>query len=235
MARYVNEIMNREVLSLPPETAASDAVGTIRAFGVTGVPVLDEHQRPVGMLTMRDLVGDLGTDTVSDRMTRTVVTVEAAAPIESAARILCERSLHRLPAVDREGRVVGMVSSLDVLRGMVGLPTSHPAQFPHFDERTGLIWSDDIEFEVERVLKAAADGPGLFVLVRGGPGRVEQPVWAESAGNVRSRLVELATSPQPSPIAQLLSRGHLRFKTAAEPDPARRETALHALRASMWS
>lgn len=52
----------------------------------------------------------------ADVMTRDPITVPADAPVWMAASLLTERGLHGLPVVDPQGRVVGMISSTDVVR-----------------------------------------------------------------------------------------------------------------------
>jgi len=57
--------------------------------------------------------------TVEQVMTRDVATVEADAPIEEAAGIIVRRGVNRVPVVEN-GRLVGIVTRSDVLRGTLG-------------------------------------------------------------------------------------------------------------------
>jgi len=52
---------------------------------------------------------------VAEVMTREVVTISPAASLGAAARLMVERHLKRLPVVDAEGRLVGILGRLDVL------------------------------------------------------------------------------------------------------------------------
>jgi predicted transcriptional regulator len=64
---------------------------------------------------------------VADVMIHDVVTVERDAPVEKAARLLVERHIHRLVVTER-GRVVGLLSSLDLVRLLAGSePDRRPA------------------------------------------------------------------------------------------------------------
>jgi CBS domain len=230
MAKTVREIMNRELFSVRPTDSSEEALGYILALGITGAPVVDESGMPVGMVSFRDLLARDTHPLVESRMTRPALTVNEDASIEEAARRLSDGGIHRLAAVDDQGHVVGVVSSLDVIRGLVGLPASHPATFPHYDTALGISWTDDTPLEVER-LGAAPDGPGVFALVRGGRGMSESVVWAEAARNVRTRLYDVVSLPQEAPVLELIlrERQHLRFRAAAIADAPARMKALQTL------
>jgi CBS domain-containing protein len=142
-----------------------------------------------------------------------------------------ETGYHRLVVVDEHDRPVGIISSLDVIRGLVGLPASHPSVFPHLDKATGVQWTDDIVLELDRV-EAAPDGPGVLVLVYGGAGLRERVVWAESTNNVRTRLIDMLSTPQDHvPVVKYwLGRGHLRFRASSLPEPELRDLVVSRVR-----
>lgn len=229
MARTVDEIMNRELFSVQGTEPCLETLRYITMLGITGASVLDGDGRPIGMTSLRDLVQAEG-KTVADCMASPVVTVPQTATIDQAARQLAESGKHRLVVVDEDGRAVGMVAALDVIRGLLGMPAAHPAAFPHYDKRTGLTWTDDQELDAERI-EVAPDGPGLVVLVHGGAGLPERVVWAEACHNVRTRLAEMLAIPQSNPpmLAHALRSGKLRFRAAAAYDPALRQRALEAV------
>jgi len=84
--------------------------------------VVDEFQRPIGMLTDRDLairVVARGMDpfatTVGQVMTRGPRTVLQTSPIESALAVMRTTACRRLPVVDDDGKVVGLLSLDDIL------------------------------------------------------------------------------------------------------------------------
>lgn len=228
MALRVSEIMNAELFSLGPEDTVDMALRGILLLGVTGAAVLDEDGKPLGLVSLRDLVADKPGATVGERMTRPAATVAAKAPIAAAARLLARTGYHRLIVVDEAGTAVGMVSSLDVIRGLMGLPAPHPASFPHVDRETGLSWSDDRPLEMGEVI-AAPKGPGVLVLVHGSAGVPERVVWAEAPEDIRGRLVEMLTAAQPGLLGSWLEHGSLRFRAAAVPEQAERNEELAAV------
>lgn len=230
MAKTVDEIMNKELFAVRPADLAEDVIGLISAMGITGAAVVDADGRPVGQVSLRDLLRAEGGRPVEDLMVSPAGTVLFTETIENAARHLAEKNRHRLVVVDGEGRAVGMVSALDVIRGILGMPAVHPPSFPHFDGATGLRWTDDTPVELTRV-EIAPNGPGILVLVYGGAGMRERVVWAEACDNVRTRLYQILESPgaeQPL-LAQALRLGQLRFRAASAHDAAARERALEVV------
>jgi hypothetical protein len=230
MAKYVREIMNPELFAVLPEGAAEAALADMRSLGITGAPVVDRAGFPLGVLSIRDLTTDLSGRTAGDLMNAPALVIDAEAPIEDAARLLGESGYHRLVVVNAEGHAVGLVSVLDVIRAVMGMPARHPSAFPHYDAETGLVWSDPADLVLELVEQVAAEGPGVLVLVHDPPGIPEAIVWAEAAEDVAERLREMVSAPQAGRLGRLLAYRHLRFKTAAVPDRLKRARTLSVLK-----
>jgi CBS domain-containing protein len=219
VAQTVAEIMNRELFVAREHDRVGDLLQYLVALGITGAPVTDREERPVGFVSLRDLVGGEPTDTIRRRMSVPVDTIAATATITEAAERMCELGRHHLVTVGDDGRPIGFVSALDVLRGVTGQPVPHPDAFPHWDPETGLAWTNEMRFAIEPVRESAPSGPGLFVLVharRGAPNRI---VWSEAAGDVEQRLLDILTMPgaAPSAIAPVIDSGELWFRAARAP------------------
>ncbi|HVO18433.1 MAG TPA: DUF190 domain-containing protein [Anaeromyxobacter sp.] len=148
----VRDVMSRDVLSVEPATPVHRVVELLMGRPYRAVPVV-EAGRPVGIVTNSDLVrrGGLGIRvdllrslegpelhetlqrlsgqdrTAAEVMTPAPVTVDADSPLPVAAELMARRRLKRLPVVDAEGLLVGVVSRLDLLRtAAAGLPTAVP-------------------------------------------------------------------------------------------------------------
>jgi hypothetical protein len=217
---------------------ADDALSCILALGITGAPVVDQDGIAVGIVSFRDLLTRKTGPLVGDCMSSPVVSVKRSATIQEAARIFSERGFHRLVVVDDDGRAVGIVSVIDCVRGLSGMPASHPATFPHYDPQSGVAWTDDTVFDLEHV-DAAPEGPGILVLRVGGANVTETDTWIEPNRNVRARLREMLTKPQADRrLALLLERyaSRLRFRAASVPSTRRRLEAMLRLRehADVW-
>lgn len=230
MAVLVQEIMNHELFSMRATEPVHDALNYLMALGISGSPVLDEVGQPIGMVSVRGLLRAAQEDPVSRHMSRPVVTIRDLSTIDEAARLLGETGYHRLVVVNADGRAVGMVTALDVVRGLIGMPASHPAMFPHYDDDTSLLWTDDTVLEFDRV-EAAPDAPGVLVLIHGEAGQPEQVVWAESTENVRQRLIDILSAPRARipALESWLVRGKLRFRAAAHDDAATREQVVRTV------
>jgi hypothetical protein len=216
----VKEVMTRELFSIRPDDTAQYALNGFLGFGIVGAPVLNASEMPIGFLSLRDLVVRKG-PTVGSRMSTPAMVVRAGALINDAATLMGETGYRLLVVVDNKGRATGMLSSLDVIRGLAGLPVSHPAVFPYFDS-THVQWSDDASFDAERVA-IAPDRPGMLLLISSEPGLPDSARWAESVTNVRIRLNELLSVPQHNPeLSRLLEHGsRLRFRAAFPTGPER--------------
>ncbi len=237
MAKTVEEIMNPELFSLRPNDGTEEALGYLVALGITAAPVLDEERRPLGVASFRDLLLPRAPAKVADRMTVPAISVPRKASIEAVARLLDEHGVHRVVVIDDEGRAIGVASSIDVIRGLLGVPAAHPSTFPHWDKRRGVSWSDDTLLELDR-LDLAPDSPGVFALVSGGKGVPERVAWAEPANNVRTRLYDILSRPQDEqPILKRLlsaTKG-LRFRAAAIDSEADRESVAESMMAEALS
>jgi CBS domain-containing protein len=147
VAELVGEIMDRDPVTVSPETSVQEVVSALREHGLPGVPVVDPDGAVVGMVTETDLVlpdenGDLhiphyinlfgGTvfleplsrfegrlrkafaANAADMMTRDPDTVRPDTTVREAARLIHESGHNRLPVV-QDGRLVGVVTRIDVL------------------------------------------------------------------------------------------------------------------------
>lgn len=224
MARYVHEIMNRKVLSVDGATSAREALGQLTKHGVSSAPVLHGNRVVLGVVSVTDLTGQLAGEAVSDRMSAPAVVVKQDATIRAAADLLAETGLHHAPVVGDDGKVVGMISVVDVLRAVLGKPTPHPDTFSRFDPMTGVTWTHERELTPENAGEAP-EGAGVVMVLEGGADRVETIVWAESVSKIRTRLREVLAIDR----FQATSAVRYRFRAARVDDPEMRRAALLGL------
>jgi CBS domain-containing protein len=114
----------KRVITADPESPLSQVADLMEEHGV-GTVVITEHERPVGIVTDRDLALELGTgrcvrsEPVRVVMSSPVATIGCHDGILAATKRLNENSVRRLPIVDDDGRLVGLVS-LDDLLALLG-------------------------------------------------------------------------------------------------------------------
>jgi IMP dehydrogenase len=108
--------MIAEPVTLRPDAPVSAALEVMARYHISGVPVVDEAGVLVGILTNRDLrfEGDTG-QRVSDLMTaRDLVTAPVGTTLEQAREILHRHKIEKLPVVDENGRLRGLITVKDI-------------------------------------------------------------------------------------------------------------------------
>ncbi|MBX3234171.1 MAG: CBS domain-containing protein [Labilithrix sp.] len=228
MATFLREIMNPELVAFPESARPDEALERLLALEITAAPVIDADRRPIGVTSIRDLLRDART---RPPMSAPALAVSANMLVEDAAQVLAESGRHHLVVVGSDGRLAGFVTSLDLLRALVGLPPRFPATFPHRDEKLGVAWTDTMPFDASHVA-AAPEEAGVLVLSVGGVARTEQDLRVEEAASLRTRLRELRELPlgDGSALARALQRTDLRFRCARTDDPALRAHVVRELR-----
>jgi CBS domain-containing protein len=140
----VEEIMTREVTTVAPEARLAEVVEKLLDKPYTALPVVNAARRIVGIISDTDLLerGDMEVSislkkasdpdlarsliqrlqqnarTVSQVMTPDPVTISPQASLSDAARLMGKQNLKRLPVIDADKRVVGMLSRFDILRAL---------------------------------------------------------------------------------------------------------------------
>jgi CBS domain-containing protein len=218
MPRTVQDIMNRELLAIRPDLPVKEAREILCSFQVGAAPVVDEARRPVGVVSLRDLLDSNGpAGAAQDRMSRPALCVSISATVEQAARQLARMNMHHLVVVDGAGTAVGMLSTLDALRALLDLPARHPTTFPHWDEATGTSWTDDWPLDADAPPRVP-EGAGVLALTTGRLRERDAVVWAESAGDLRRLVRRLSSLPQSEDIKELVSLPGIRFRVAVVQD-----------------
>ncbi|MDO4988244.1 MAG: IMP dehydrogenase [Synergistes sp.] len=101
-----------------PHDTVNDAVALMEHYHISGVPVVDENIKLVGIITNRDLrfVTDLS-QPISDVMTKeNLITAPAGTTLEDAKRILMGTKVEKLPIVDENGKLMGLITIKDILK-----------------------------------------------------------------------------------------------------------------------
>ncbi|WP_295727657.1 IMP dehydrogenase [uncultured Muribaculum sp.] len=95
-----------------------DALAMMEEYHIGGIPVVDADKRLVGIVTNRDLRFERNLDRkVDEVMTReNLVTTRQSTNLEEAAAILQEHKIEKLPVVDNDGRLVGLVTYKDITK-----------------------------------------------------------------------------------------------------------------------
>jgi IMP dehydrogenase len=105
-----------EPVTLPPDVPVARALELMERYHISGVPITDEEERLVGILTNRDLRFHRDAQQpVSALMTsRDLVTAPVGTTLEEASAILGRHKIEKLPVVDAEGRLRGLITVKDI-------------------------------------------------------------------------------------------------------------------------
>lgn len=138
----VLDVMTANVVTVTPDDTLKEAARRMINFGVSGLPVVDEEDHVIGIITEADFLeaeANRGRDrnrrlldalfhrpeavrsaeTVGEAMTRHPVVIEADAPLVVAAREMAERGVKRLPVIDDDGVLMGIISRADIVSTFV--------------------------------------------------------------------------------------------------------------------
>lgn len=118
----IREVMTTALRTASPDMPLSQVLEILRIHRISGLPVVEED-RLIGILSLEDIVramqkNDLAA-TASQYMTREVVTVASYESIVKALRTFTEKGLGRLPVLDENHRLVGMITKGDITRGIL--------------------------------------------------------------------------------------------------------------------
>ncbi len=139
----VRDIMSADPGKVGPETPLSEVAGLLLSSTFTGLPIVDEENRPLGVITQGDLIykaglpmrlgllsasepekveailESLAPKQAREIMTQPAITARDGELVTEAVGRMIEKNVKRLPVVNEAGRLVGILSRVDVFRGVM--------------------------------------------------------------------------------------------------------------------
>jgi CBS domain-containing protein len=136
---YVGDVMTTDVVTVPPDMPYKAVADLLVQHGVSAVPVVDATGRVLGVVSEADLLakleyadrtprhplsarrmrygsGKAAGDTAGELMTAPAVTVRRTETVTRAARLMDAAGIRRMPVVNYDGQLVGIVARRDLLR-----------------------------------------------------------------------------------------------------------------------
>ena len=162
MTATIKDVMTTQVVRVAQDTPFTAIAAALRQYRVSAFPVLNEAGKVIGVVSESDLLNKMalgGEDhmpgmiggilrhkqlekargvTAADLMTAPPVTVSPDDTVEHAARLMYQRGVKRLPVVDADGQLAGIVSRADVL-AVYDRPDAEIAE----DIRTGVLSTEE--------------------------------------------------------------------------------------------
>ena len=122
MGQRIREIMTSNPSTVEPDTMVVDAARVMKQEDAGVVPVT-ENGRLTGMVTDRDIAirvvaegKDPKSTTVREVASTDLVTIDPQQDLDEALRLMAKHQVRRLPVVEEDGRLVGVVAQADVAR-----------------------------------------------------------------------------------------------------------------------
>jgi IMP dehydrogenase len=112
-------VVIEDPVTLGPNRTVRDAWGAIGEHAIGGIVIVDADRRVLGLVTRRDIIleNNLGRK-LSDVMTprKDLVTAERGVALDEAEKMLHRHKVEKLPLLDRTGRLVGLITSKDIMK-----------------------------------------------------------------------------------------------------------------------
>ncbi|MFZ5623767.1 MAG: IMP dehydrogenase, partial [Gemmatimonadota bacterium] len=105
-------------ITLGPDRPLREAAALMARFKISGVPIVDGHGRLIGIVTNRDLQFERNlSQPIRDAMTKeNLVTAPVGTSLDEAERILARHRIEKLPVVDAEGVLKGLITVKDIYK-----------------------------------------------------------------------------------------------------------------------
>jgi IMP dehydrogenase len=145
-------------ITLPPNRPISEAMRLMARFRISGVPIVDEKRRLVGIITNRDLQFEHDESRpIAEVMTREgLVTAPVGTSLEEAERILGRHKVEKLPVVAADGTLTGLITVKDIFKRRQ-FPDSNKDQHGRLRVAAALGATKDILPRARALLDAGCD------------------------------------------------------------------------------
>lgn len=116
--QFCGELVTPLVTALDAELSVNEALAVLDAARVSSAPVVDDNMVLVGQVSSVELhAAEAKSDLeVEDAMSTAVVAVSARATVPEIAQVMDEHDLDRVPVVNDEGQLLGLVTAIDLVR-----------------------------------------------------------------------------------------------------------------------
>jgi CBS domain-containing membrane protein len=140
------DMMATDVISMKPDTPLHEVADAMGSRGISGVPVVDEDHKVVGVISEKDFLARMGDESpknfmavianclkakgcialpvraksAGDIMSSPAITVCEETPFSDIAAVMAQKAINRLPVVDQQGRLVGIITRNDLIAASAG-------------------------------------------------------------------------------------------------------------------
>ncbi len=129
----VKEIMTKDVITVPSVMPVRDVANLLSESTISGVPVVDDGGRVLGVVSELDVVSRQGA-TAADIMSKQVISVTEDTDVDEVLHLFLNQRIRRVPVLSGGQHLVGIVSRSDLVR---------PASISHFLDDQNLFDSEE--------------------------------------------------------------------------------------------
>lgn len=139
----VQDVMSKDIISVQKYESILHVADILSERNISGLPVVDKANKVIGIITQADILSIVGIrkehtfkdllkhmlgeplpenklgDIVADIMASPAVTIRPTANIAEAAQVLDEKRIRRLPVVDENNVLIGLISRADILKAVI--------------------------------------------------------------------------------------------------------------------
>ena len=134
--------MTKDVVCVRKDTPLEEVAEKMEGKGISGVPVIEEHGRVVGIISEKNFLSQMDTKAArtfmgliaeclrgdgclaisiqgkkaENIMTVPAITVNEDTPVMEIAALFAEKNINRVPVIDKDGKICGIVSRADIVR-----------------------------------------------------------------------------------------------------------------------
>ena len=125
---YVKDYMTKDVISVSPDTSTEEVIELMRKSRHNSYPVV-ENDKLVGMVTAFDIVSKEWADNVRGLMSTQLVVANQELSINDASRVMFRRGISRMPVVNEDGKLVGIITNTDMVRSHIERSTPNKVEY----------------------------------------------------------------------------------------------------------
>lgn len=125
----VKDYMTKNVISVNPSTPTEDVIKIMKESDHNSYPVVDENNKLVGMVTSFDILLKDWADEVKDLMSTDLVVANENLSINDASRVMFRRGISRLPVINENEELVGIITNTDMVRSHIERSTPTKVEY----------------------------------------------------------------------------------------------------------
>ncbi len=149
-------VMIEQPYTIPIDSTIKQAKKMMQGYGVSGL-LVEKDKKLVGIVTERDILFEKNFENnVSEVMSKDVVFAESGTTIDEAKEILHKNKIEKLPIIDKDKQIVGLITSKDILK-MEQYPNASKDKKGHLMAGAAVGVKGDYLERTEALLEAGAD------------------------------------------------------------------------------